>query len=177
MVLRGPIPMTHKWGGDKLYAISYATYTEQLIESFNQGRAIINYAGHGDTTFWDGPKFLQSDVKNLEETTDLPFVVSNSCLTGYFREKESFAETWLTAPNGAIMFWGSMGSTYWDEDDILQVKMWEGIVNKKLRKFSQIADYALREVWRYYNGAGKSKYYWETYHLFGDASMNLRLKE
>ena len=96
--------------------------------------------------------------------------------TGDYRLPESFAETWIRHPAGAIVFWGSMDSTYWDEDDILERRMFDAVYRDGLREFGKMTDYGLTEVWRQYGGAGKSKYYWETYTIFGDPSLELRTK-
>lgn len=62
-----------------------------------------------------------------------------------------------------------------DEDDILERKMYDGIFAQGKLGFGAFTDYALAEVWRHYGGAVRSKYYMETYVLFGDPSMQMHL--
>ena len=69
-----------------------------------------------------------------------------------------------------------MDSSYWDEDDILERRMFDGVFTLNKQNFGEITQFALSEVWKYYGGANRSTYYWETYHVFGDPSINLRLK-
>ncbi|MFA6236905.1 MAG: C25 family cysteine peptidase [Bacteriovorax sp.] len=171
----GNYPLANQEGGDKLYAITHNAENQQVMNSITEGRAIIDYSGHGANTFWDAPRVEQSDVRALKHTS-LPFVVSNACITGDYRVSESFAETWQRHEWGAIMFWGSMDSTYWDEDDILERAMFDGIFKFSKKEFGEITKYANAEVSRFYSGEGRSKYYWETYHMFGDPSIQLRLK-
>ena len=71
------------------------------------------------------------------------------------------------------MFWGSLWTSYWDEDDILERRMYDGIFQKGKSTFADITSNALSEHWRHYGGAGKSEYYWETYVSFGDPSPKL----
>jgi subtilisin-like proprotein convertase family protein len=104
----------------------------------------------------------------------LPFVIGNACLTGDFRVGESFGETWQRAPAGAITYWGSMDSTYWDEDDLLERAMFDGIYRDGRLAFGDITNYALGQIWAHYAGEGRSKYYWETYVTYGDPSLDLR---
>ncbi len=144
------------------------------MQSMRAGRVIINYSGHGSTDSWAGPNVSQSNVRSLNHDSALPFVISNACITGDFTVQESFAETWLRHPKGAIMFWGSMDSSYWDEDDILERRMFDGIFRDKIMKFGSITQFALTELWKHYGGSGKSKYYFETYITFGDPSIELR---
>ena len=171
----GIFPEDNNIGGDQLYAIEHEARSEDLEASFAQGRTIINYSGHGMPNGWHGPKFTQDQVRELSQDS-LPFVVSNSCYTGQFTEDEAFAETWIKAKHGAIMFWGSMDVTYWDEDDVLEKAMYEGIFKKDRKTFSQITQHALQGVWTFYGGQGRSKYYWETYTTFGDPSIKLNSK-
>lgn len=169
----GIFPKANQAGGDQLYAITHRVPDEKVHEALGLGRTIIDYSGHGANTFWDAPRVDQQDVRNLKSTS-LPFVISNACITGDFRVDESFAETWQRHAEGAIMFWGSMDSTYWDEDDILERRMFDGIYAGGKENFSQITENAMLELWKFYGGEGSSKYYRETYLMFGDPSVKLR---
>ena len=168
----GNFPLANNAGGDKLYAITNKATDAQVVEYMNQGRSIINYSGHGSNDGWYGPTISQDDVRGLTSNA-LPFVISNACLTGNYMKGESFSETWQRHPNGAIVFWGSTTYTYWDEDDILEKRMFDNIFKDKERNFGRMTNYALAEVWKFYGGAGKSQYYWEAYHVFGDPSLDL----
>ena len=75
---------------------------------------------------------------------------------------------------GSVIYFGSMDSTYWNEDDVLQRRFYDGMFRDGRRQFSEIADYGMKEVWRHYGGAGSSKYYYETYVTFGDPLTRVR---
>jgi hypothetical protein len=173
----GVFPKPNQVGGDRLYAITHKAGNQEVMSSIIKGRSIINYSGHGATTYWDAPRVSQSDVGALNRaSSSLPFVISNACITGNYRVAESFAETWQRQEWGAVMFWGSMDSTYWDEDDILEKRMYDGIYTDRKSTFGEITYHALAELWKAYGGANRSAYYWETYIMFGDPSIDLRLK-
>ncbi len=169
----GIFPNLPEAGGDKLYAVTHRVPADKVKEAFAAGRSIINYSGHGANTFWDAPRVTQADVRNLSNPNALPFVISNACITGDFRVTESFAETWARQRYGAIVFWGSMDNTLWDEDDILERRMYDGIFSQGFTNFAQITTNALSELAKFYGGEGYSKYYFETYHIFGDPSLDL----
>lgn len=171
----GVFPSARQAGGDKLYAITHSAGNAEVMTSLGAGRSIVDYSGHGANTYWDAPRVDQDDVRSLK-SSGLPFVISNACITGDFRVDESFAETWQRHEWGAVMFWGSMDSTYWDEDDILERAMFDGIFRDNKLAFGAIAHHALKANATHYGGAGRSQYYWETYHMFGDPSMNLRIR-
>lgn len=170
----GSFPEALQAGGDQLYAISHDASTEDVVARMREGRGLINYGGHGSTSSWAGPAVGEDEVARLDHPDALPMVISNACITGDFTQN-SFAEIWLKAPHGAVAFWGSMDSTYWDEDDILQRRLYDFLFRDKITEFSTFAGKSLAEVWRFYGGAGRSKYYFETYLNFGDPSLNVRL--
>ena len=172
----GNFPAARQVGGDKLYAITNRAENSDVMNSITKGRSIINYSGHGANTYWDAPRVDQDDVRSLDKTTSsLPFVISNACITADYRVDESFAETWQRSEWGAVAYWGSMDSSYWDEDDILEKRMYDGIFTLNKKNFGEITEHALSEVWKHYGGKNRSAYYWETYHVFGDPSINLRI--
>ena len=172
----GAFPAAEQAGGDKLYAVTYNAGETEVMQSLLAGRSIVNYSGHGANTFWDAPRVTQDDVRSLSKSSSLPFVISNACITGDFRVDESFAETWQRSEWGSVMYWGSMDSTYWDEDDVLERRMFDGIFTGGKTTFGSITDFALREMAKFYGGSGRSDYYFETYHMFGDPSIALRIQ-
>ncbi len=170
----GVFPNAEQLGGDQLYAITHQVTDPKVLEVMNLGRTIIDYSGHGSNYGWHGPTITQDNVRSLTDPNALPFVVGNACITGDYRVAESFAETWQRHPAGAIVYWGSMDSSYWDEDDFLERAMFDHIYRDGELNFAAFTDFALGDVWRQYGGEGRSKYYWETYVLFGDPSLDLR---
>lgn len=171
---KGIFPNADEAGGDKLYAITYHVPDAKVKEALGLGRLIVNYSGHGASTFWDSPHFSQNDVRALNHSDATAFVISNACITGQFTVDESFGETWQRHPHGAVMYWGSMDNTYWDEDDILEKRMYDGIYRDNQTTFAEITDFAQKGLWLHYGGAGHAKYYWESYVVFGDPSQQLR---
>lgn len=165
-------PDASEKGGDKLYPVSLGATPEQIVSHMRAGRSIINFSGHGSHKGWED--VTTADVNSLDDPESLPYVLSNSCITGDFRKDPVFAETWQRAPSGAITFWGSMDNTYWDEDDYLEKELYSGMFDHGIRQFDLLHQFALTGVWRVYGGLGRSKYYWETYVTFGDPSLEFR---
>lgn len=171
---KGEFPNADEPGGDKLYAITHQASDEKVNEILGKGHLIIDYSGHGGEEYWDSPHVTKDNVRALSHKDATAFVISNACITGQFTVDESFAEAWQKHPAGAVMFWGSMDSTFWDEDDILERHMFDGIYREGKSTFADITTYALTEMWKHYGGAENSAYYWETYVTFGDPSQLLR---
>ncbi|MEM0492416.1 MAG: C25 family cysteine peptidase [Candidatus Thermoplasmatota archaeon] len=160
---------------DKLYCHTYGATTQQVKNALNNGRNLAIYSGHGSTTSWaDGPAFSQSDVNSLTNQNMYPFVCSHACLTNQFTVSECFGETWLRTSNkGGLAFWGASDYTYWEEDDILEKKMFYAWWTDNLKTIGGMTNRALYYLYQYYGGAGLSKYYFEAYNVLGDSSVKI----
>ena len=170
----GIFPVAAQVGGDKLYAVTNKATTADVQASMNDGRAIVAYSGHGDYTFWVGPHFDGDNIRQITQTEALPYVLSHACIAGSFGySQDSFGEIWLKEPRGAIAFWGTTNSSYWDEDDVLERAFFEGLFKKGLRRLSATNLYALQGLRTFYNNAGNTQYYYEIYNLLGDPSVAL----
>ena len=169
----GAFPTAHQAGGDLLYAITHHAEGAQVAAQMKAGRGFINYGGHGGVEYWAGPEVVAADVQAMDHADALPVVIANACVTGQFTS-DSFGETWLKHRNGAVMYWGSMDSTYWDEDDILQKRLYDILWRDKKFGFAQFTNLSQTELWKHYGGEGLSKYYFETYVTFGDPTMTYR---
>lgn len=85
-----------------------------LLALLNQGQLVVNYIGHGSTEIWKGNLLTSSDAWELTNSPYLPFLVSMTCLNGFFQDPslESMAETFLKAQRGgAVAVWASSGLT------------------------------------------------------------------
>lgn len=170
----GSFPEQVVSGGDNLYAIRHSASGNHAKTAAEEGRHLFIYSGHGLSDGWDAPSFSARDIKALSNRDHLPFVIGFACDTGDYLGTETFAEAWQRHPAGAILYLGSFDSSYWGNDDIMQRRMFDGIYSDGFRNFSKIIQHSLLEHWRHYGGLSFSKYYWESYTIFGDPSMNLR---
>ena len=90
------------------------TARSDLLDSLNQGQLLVNYIGHGSAKIWKGNLLTSLDAWNLTNSPYLPFLVSMTCLNGFFQDpySESLAETFLKAERGgAVAVWSSSGLT------------------------------------------------------------------
>lgn len=155
----------------KLYVHQGAT-TQQLIDALNANQVFAIYSGHGDVTLWaDGPPLNQSQV-NVLTNTWYPYVYSFSCLTGQFQASECFAETWIRGAHGGSLYWGSSVTSYWDEDDILEKRLFRAMFTDHLIKTSPMFCQAKIYLVQYYGSITPTmRRYIEMYNCFGDPSM------
>lgn len=157
----------------KRYSHTYSATTAQVIADLNDGQIFAIYSGHGSVTSWaDGPPVSQSDVRAL--TNDVyPHVYSFSCLTGAFDETECFGETWIREQRGGASYWGSSVTSYWDEDDILERRLFRAMFTDRLTQSTPMFNLAKVYLATHYGGITATvKRYFEMYNLLGDPSVH-----
>ena len=90
----------------------------QVMNSFNQGRLLTHYVGHGSVEIWGRSIFTSVLAGQLTNGDRLPFVTAMNCLNGYFHDtfQVSLAEALLRSSNGgAIGIWASSARTSPDQ--------------------------------------------------------------
>lgn len=95
---------------------SIAVATANIAAGINEGRALVNYSGHGNVNVWGSSSiFLNANAMALTNGMNkLTFVVVMDCLNGYFQDPglQSLSESFLKAPNGgAVGAFASSGLT------------------------------------------------------------------
>jgi len=85
-----------------------------LITTLNAGQSLVNFAGHGSDEVWAGELLSSSDVAALTNGSQTPFLISMTCMNGYFQDvyTVSLAKAFVLAPlGGAVAAWASSGLT------------------------------------------------------------------
>ena len=104
----------------RIYAHRYrapADPTADIVQALNDGALLVSYLGHGATDRWGtwagGRIFALQDIDPLANADRLPFLVTGTCLNGFFAhpfELYSLAEAFVRAPNGgAVAAWSPTG--------------------------------------------------------------------
>jgi hypothetical protein len=160
---------------DKLYSLRGAT-PAQVRAAFNEGRILGVYSGHGDTTYWaDGPVFYKGDVQALTNQGRYPVIFSFACLTGQYSLNECFAETWLRQPDKAACgVLASSVTSYWDEDDIFERRLFDTIFTEGKRVYGDALLRAKFRLIEMYGQTATVRRYFEQYNFFGDPSAPLK---
>jgi len=158
---------------DKIYEASGGN-TQDIYDSLNDGRSICIYSGHGGSTGWGCVPFSNSDVYLLENEGMYPFVCSHACSTStYEGTSETFSEAWVRAENkGGIAMWGSSVSTYWDEDDAIQRRVFDAWWNDSMVRIGQMTDKGMYDAYQQNPGLEIDKFI-ESYNIMGDASVKI----
>ncbi|MCU0850796.1 MAG: C25 family cysteine peptidase [Candidatus Thermoplasmatota archaeon] len=158
---------------DKIWE-SQGGNTADITNALNDGRSLCIYSGHGYSGGWATGPYDQGDVQNLQNQGMYPFVTSHACSTNPFSESECFGETWLRVENkGGIAFWGASASTYWDEDDILEKRMFKAWWEDNLGTIGGMTNMGLFYLYQEYGGGGMTQYYFEAYNVLGDSSVEI----
>jgi len=159
----------------KLYGTTYGATTQDVIDALNDNQVFAVYSGHGSETYWaDGPPLYASDVENLTNTW-YPFVYSFACVTGEYEYGECFAETWTRTENGGATFYGSSVTSYWDEDDILERRLFKSMFEDDLTQVVPMFDKGKYYLVDYYGGFTSTMIrYVEMYNCMGDPSLDTK---
>ncbi|MCB2202942.1 immune inhibitor A [bacterium] len=174
----GSFPSNPQAGGDKLFATTYSAGNANVVAAVNNSRSLIAYTGHGSRTSWGGPYFNQSNIRNISSTGAFSVVTSFACITGDFNLTESFGETWVLQSNkAAIAFIGSSANTFWGPDDIMERAMmdslYSGTDSANVVGSFRFAGLMAVEGARPGTGTAQSRYYWESYNVLGDPSLEM----
>ncbi|MFH1419971.1 MAG: C25 family cysteine peptidase [Planctomycetota bacterium] len=152
--------------------------TQQVSDAFNAGQVYGIYSGHGGTYSWaDGPPFSQDNVRALTNYQMYPFVCSFACITGTYTVDECYTETWIReAGKGAATIYGSSVNSYWDEDDILERRLFDviygdGVPANGVREVSPAWQAAEERLFLHYGDTSTVRRYFEMYNLMGDPSL------
>jgi hypothetical protein len=160
---------------DKVYPHSGGTATD-AIASINGGVSMVTFSGHGSQTSWADMSFGSSSFNQLTNGDMLPGVLSHACLTGDYGTSTAWCETWTRTPDrGALWFWGSVPSTYWDEDDIQERGEYDYFLGQTIPWPMGFLNGGKASVYEYYSGGGRTLYYYEGYNLMGDPSVNMAI--
>jgi hypothetical protein len=163
----------NNYTSDKIWE-SQGGDTADITNALNDGRSLCIYSGHGYSGGWQTGPYDQSDVQGLQNSGMYPFVCSHACSTNPFSQSECFGETWLRVENkGGIAFWGASASTYWDEDDILEKRMFKAWWEDDLGTIGGMTNMGLFYLYQEYGGGGLTQYYFEAYNVLGDSSVKI----
>ncbi len=148
-----------------------------VAAALNEGRSIINYAGHGSYLGWVSSGFANSDVNALTNDNMLPFIWSVACVNGMFSGRTCFAEAWVRAtngsePTGAVATLMSSINQDWDEPMDAQDEMVDLLVTGVKRTFGGLSMNGCCHMLDEYGEFAENEFL--SWHIFGDPSLRVR---
>lgn len=171
-----------------------ATFISNYI---NQKSFYVFERDHGDVQEWCHPWYTNNDVNTLNNGNYLPVVFSICCKTGKYDETNCFSENILKKQNGGcVSIYGASESSLAGPNDVLALGMFDAIwpSSSLLPNFPEIGTptysttptpsfhlgqildqglYRVDEAYWNYTYPWYSSYTYETYHCFGDPSMQI----
>lgn len=159
---------------DKVYPHEGGTAAD-AVSSINGGISMLTFSGHGSKTSWADMSFSQTNFNQLTNDDMFPGVLSHACLTGDYGYGTAWCETWTrTSGRGGLWFWGSVPSSYWDEDDIMEKGEYKSFLDDDVYYAMGFLNAGKLAVYNYYSGGGNSQRYYEAYNLMGDPSIVMK---
>jgi hypothetical protein len=173
--------------------VSERDLTGYIQSQFNEGALMLNYSGHGGYKMWAAERIFDTsnawpnfyhDVADLDEVGEAhagmyPFVISMSCLSGYFAgveswESPSLMEQLLRAEiKGAVAALMPTGESTTAGQHILNSALFEALFSEDTRKLGPAISAAKQVLLA--NGGGDYEELSETFLLFGDPAMILKV--
>lgn len=150
--------------------------TNQLVNALNQGRGMVNYAGHGDPYTFVTTKFSTGDVSALNNTGKLPFIQSVACNTGEHNTGTCLAEKLLRAtkngqPTGAVGMYASSILQSWNPPMAAQDESVDLLVSESYLTLGGLMFAGSCRMIDEYGSGGVEMF--NTWHLFGDPSLRI----
>ncbi|MBC8253519.1 MAG: hypothetical protein H8E35_05770, partial [Ardenticatenia bacterium] len=103
----------------------------RIIEEINEGAAIVSYIGHAALDVWAKERmFASEDIASLKNRARLPFVVTMTCLDGYFHHPEADClaeELLLAGGGGAIACFAPTSESLPSDQDVLVKALFEAL--------------------------------------------------
>jgi hypothetical protein len=146
-----------------------ATATAHIIAGFQQGRAIVNYSGHGNVDVWTSGSVFTSANATALTNSKLPFVIVMDCLNGYYIAPSVVAlgEAFLLAPNGgAVAAFASSGLTITFGQRQMELELY--------RQLYGATPIALGDAIKIAKNASSDPDVRSTWIYFGDPSIKIR---
>jgi hypothetical protein len=162
-----------------LQGFSAGDLSNDILADLDAGALLVNFSGHGYWQGWtDDAIFDAAHVDTLGNTGRYPFIVSMSCLTGYFAYPEawtaSLAEVLLrTADRGTAAALMPTGMTTTAGQHVLNTAMFESIFTEDERTLGPAIGRAKQHLLA--NGDAYFEQISATFLLFGDPAMKLRV--
>ncbi len=178
-MLRNMLMGWHYTKVDKFYDPGVSP--SEVTSAINKGRGFINYIGHGSKTAWVTSGVNNGHIDALKNGDKLPFIVSVACVNGEFGAgSDSFAERWLKAgsadnPKGAIAVYASSTNQSWVPPTVGQKEISNLLTKEKVNTIGGLFFNGVVAVLE--DNSGTAKQTFETWHIFGDASLQVRTKK
>ncbi len=152
-----------------------------VATAVNGGTGLILYTGHGSDFGFVTTGFDKTDVNNLTNTTQWPFIFAVACVNGNFQGQTCFAEAWLrartgTTPKGAVATIMSTINQSWNppmegQDEMVNVLTENASGNIK-HTFGGIVMSGCMKMNESYGSGGDEMT--DTWTIFGDPSLMIR---
>ncbi len=147
-----------------------------ITTAINSGRSWVTYSGHGGRDCWadPSPDFDVSAVHALTNAEVIPYVQTYACLSGDFTYSECFSEAWIrTGKRGGIAHIASSVSSYWEEDDTLERRVFDCMFDSTLCWIMGGFNRAKLIYYVQMGSSGMTRRYFEMYNLMGDGAIDV----
>lgn len=166
---------------EKIYSTVTHTVAQAraaTLSAFNDGRLIVHYSGHGNSTTWSYDKLWDmAYLPSLTNAGRLPFVVNMTCLVGYYilpnvsSADNAVMEAMQRLPtNGAVASWAPTGYGLTAGHDVLDTGLFTAIFQNHVL---EVGLATMQAKYYLFNNMAGNRDLIDTFLLFGDPAMRL----
>ena len=154
--------------------------SDTIRKRIEEGTTIINYVGHGSVTGWsNGGGFNITNINALNNPWKLPCALSVACVVGQF-SSDCYCEASVTAgevsqPDGFLAHWGSSINQSWEPPCWGQSGAVNLLSHNLKNTFGGMCFNGASYMIEHYGASSATGIEMaQTWHIFGDASVQLR---
>ncbi|MFZ2631257.1 MAG: C25 family cysteine peptidase [Desulfosalsimonadaceae bacterium] len=162
---------------DRIYldAIPLATARTDFLANINEGRAFVNFIGHGGLTLIGNNNLFSIDkIAQLQNDDRLPVMTAMTCLAGNYGYPglDSISEAMVLKENGgAVAMWSPSGFAF----NHYSVKLCNGFYGAVFSNSeAKTMGDAIRRSQKGYAASGEHLYYLNLYNLMGDPALVIK---
>ena len=135
-IANGPLK-TSGWTIYKQYGHQSSSSNAAVSNYINNGVGLVNYRGHGGTTYWyawntRNEYYRNSNVHALTNGSKTPIVFNIACYNGNFQYSECLSEAWLRAKGGAVASLAATQPSYTYPNHDYDKELYRAIFQDKL---------------------------------------------
>ena len=163
--------------------------TSDVVTSWNAGRTLFYYLGHGTETSWNTTGFGVTNVRDsLHNSGMFPFIVNGNCENGQFTYAagDCLAEAMVKAgtvtdPRGSIGVLASTTNMDWDPPIVMIREFSDLLTSGGAETAGAAGTFSVQAAMDYCyttpdEGAAAAERIMEQVHLFGDCTLGIRTR-
>lgn len=157
---------------------NHSNTNAKVSADINEGRGIVAYRGHGNTSVWshwNGTNYSNNDLLDLQNT-QYPVFLSIACYNSKIDSKlKTFAEACMNQPHGGSAFLGASRPSYTTPNHDFCKQLFIGVYDNGIKSVGCLSNFANVELLKKYGQTSYASANVKMYLWLGDPSLKLHI--